>query len=280
MYNIISLVIILVSASIVVYIVAKKFSVLANVDVENIPAEKEALAKERIISHRLKRHFVKFSSRFLRMANTSGHLAKNFFTLLYNKLHQIKEEYTEKNTPSKKEGEESGAGGLVREAELLAREDKFEEAEKKLIEAISENSKNIQAFKMLADIYSKLKNFQEARQTFEHILKLQDSGDISALYQKAGDKPNGKKEAECERGKIYFELALTEKELGNLEAAAKTLKEALKIEPKNPRYLDTMIDISIILKDKVSALDAYEKLNEINPENGKLEEFKNQIREL
>ena len=41
MYNIIPLVLILISLSIIIVIVVKKFPALANLDVENIPKEKE-----------------------------------------------------------------------------------------------------------------------------------------------------------------------------------------------------------------------------------------------
>jgi hypothetical protein len=58
------------------------------------------------------------------------------------------------------------------------------------------------------------------------------------------------------------------------------MKKALKIEPNNPRYLDTMFRISIIIKDKVLAFEAYDRLSKVNPENQKLAEFKAQLAEL
>ena len=41
-----------------------------------------------------------------------------------------------------------------------------------------------------------------------------------------------------------------------------------------------MLEISIIVKDKALALDAYKKLFKTNPENNKIAEFKKQIDEL
>jgi hypothetical protein len=41
-----------------------------------------------------------------------------------------------------------------------------------------------------------------------------------------------------------------------------------------------MVEISIIIKDKAMALDAYQKLFKTNPNNNKIVEFKKQIDEL
>jgi hypothetical protein len=57
-------------------------------------------------------------------------------------------------------------------------------------------------------------------------------------------------------------------------------RKALEIEPNNPRYLDTILEISIIKKDKVLANETYKRLKEVNPENQKLAEIKEEIAEL
>jgi len=80
--------------------------------------------------------------------------------------------------------------------------------------------------------------------------------------------------------KNYFSLAEIQQSLNNYKEAMKNMKEALKIEPKNPKYLDAMFNLSIISKDKAEALDAYKALKNINPDNGKLGEMKEKIGEL
>ena len=50
MFNIIPLLLILLSFGVIIYIVVKKFSILANLDVDSIPAEREAKFKEKIIN--------------------------------------------------------------------------------------------------------------------------------------------------------------------------------------------------------------------------------------
>ncbi|MCG2695403.1 hypothetical protein L6248_00495 [Candidatus Parcubacteria bacterium] len=72
MYNIIPLIIILISLLVIIIVVSRKFSVLASLDLESIPAEKEARFKERIISSRLKRNFVRWGSKTIRFIRPVG----------------------------------------------------------------------------------------------------------------------------------------------------------------------------------------------------------------
>ncbi|MDD5032090.1 MAG: hypothetical protein PHR36_03530 [Patescibacteria group bacterium] len=262
MYNIIPLILILISLSVIIFIVVRKFSVLAGVDVENIPAEREARVKERIISSRLKRNIFKWSSRLTKIFIFLGEKGGIFSKWIYKKLHDLKESYgAEMILPIA--DKEKKIGELSVKAEEMIGEDNFKEAEKRLIEIIGLDSQNIEAFKSLGNLYFENKNYEDARQTFTHVLKL------------TKDSQNSE-----EIGETNFELSLVDRADGRLDEALGEIKEALKTAPNNPRYLDMMAEISIMKKDKVSALDAYGKLAKANPDNQKLKDFKKQIGEL
>ncbi|MBU0722495.1 hypothetical protein KKA93_03520 [Patescibacteria group bacterium] len=253
MYNIIPLLLILISLSVIIVIVSRKFSVLAALDVDSIPAEKEAKFKERIISNRLKRNIIKFWAKVSRVLTPLGQLASGYIKSKVRKLYQAKNIYQENYRVDSSETIDQ----LFFQAEELKKRDDLEAVEKKYIEIIGMDSKNLKAFKELARIYFDKKEFEEAKQTFEYILKLKE-GDED-IYD------------------IYFNLTEVYQAMGKFLDATRALKKALKIEPANPRYLDTMLEISIIIKDKALAIDTYEKLLKANPENNKLEEFKNKI---
>jgi len=258
MYNIIPFILILISLGVIVFIIVRKFPVLANIDVENIPEEKEARFKEKIISSRLKRNIMMWGSRITRIIIPAWRGAMNFFKWFYNKLHEFKESY--KNVPIAPENKvsEDNIVILLGEAKSLIKKDDFKKAEKKLIEVISLDTKNVEAFKALGSLYLERKNYDEARQTFKHILKISEEDD----------------------GGIYLNLAIINKEMGDIEKDFLNIEKALTKEPNNPRYLDTMLSISIIKKDKASAAKALETLQKTNPDNQKLTEFKKQIDEL
>lgn len=257
MYNIIPLILILLSFSVIIVIIVRKFPVLANLDVENIPKEKEAKFKEKIISGRLKRNIYQYSSKLKRFTTPISKTVNAFFKWAYNKLHELKDVYKNQEELPKEEVE-TKADELLIEAKELIREESMEEAEKILIEIINIDNKNIEAFKTLGELYYERKNFIEARETLQHVLRLEKE----------------------ESGEINFDLSLVYKEMGDIDEAVNSIKKALTIEPNNPRYLDTLFEISIINKDKAEALSAYNKLKKANPENQKLDEMKAQIDEM
>ncbi|MDD4901307.1 MAG: tetratricopeptide repeat protein [Patescibacteria group bacterium] len=287
MYNIIPLLLILISLSVIIVIVAGKFSVLANLDVANIPAEKEAKFKERIISNRLKRNFIKWSAKLGRFFQPVFFGLGNFFKSILSKLYQLKNDSSVKGAGRGANTKEI-IEQLFAQAEELKKHDDLAAAENKYIEIIGLESKNVKAFKELGRVYFEKKQYGEARETFEHVLKLkEDDEDIyENLAQIAKEKGN-LDEARDEylksininkqNAQTHYNLACVYQAMEKYADAVRSLKKALNIEPANPKYLDTMLEISIIIKDKASALDAYQKLSKANPENNKIAEFKKQI---
>ena len=66
-------------------------------------------------------------------------------------------------------------------------------------------------------------------------------------------------------------------ELGDKASAGQQFKAALELEPKNPKYLDLLIESGIKIGDKELAKEALRNLRDVNPENKKIKEFKNRI---
>jgi len=290
MYNIIPIILILISLTVIVAVIGRKFPALANLDVENIPAEKEAKFKERIISNRLKRNYLKVKNRVVKILGPAAKVADSFFKFIYKKLIELKDNY-------KREEIIAGMDVAFRVRELFEEAEAFEkkgelgEAEKSYIDIIGLDNTNITAFKALGKIYFAKKELEEAKQTFEYILKLKGDDDevyneLGHIAEERGDLDEAKVDYEkaidlnSQRSSVFLDLALVSRAANNMEEAVENMKKALRIEPNNPRYLDTMLQMSIMVKDRVLALDAYERLKETNPENQKLEEFKAKIDEL
>jgi tetratricopeptide (TPR) repeat protein len=262
MHNIVPLFFIFAGLTAIAVIIGRKFSALANLDVDSIPEEKEARFKEQIAGKRIKKFLFgwggKAGGRFKRLYNRSGGvLAKTT-----DRLEQLKKEYAKEVENEKRSEEERVVDAFQRLEKLDPKED-FDKYESNLIEIIGLDSKNIQAFEWLADLYFDNKRYKEAEQTYEHLLKLLETS-----------------EDDNKRAEIYFDLALVAKEKNKTAKALKNTQKALKMTPNNPRFLDTMIEISIINKDKTLAKSAYDKLAEVNPENRKLEEWKEKIKEM
>ncbi len=286
MFNIIPIGLILICLCVIIAVIIRKFPVLANLDIDTMQTEKEAKFKERIISNRMKRGAIKWKSRLVGIFGPAGKGLSDYLGKLYSKLQSLKEIETRREE-ARVEDIPVKIDSLFAEADNFVKNEEWGLAENKYIEIISLDAKNYKAFKMLGRVLMDKKNFEEAIQTFAHALKLQEDYH-SDLPEQAAD-PVDRSMAESreaavdpdhERASLLYNMALAHKAGENYEQCSLSLKKALRLEPKNPRYLDTMIEVSIINKDKVPALDAYEKLTEANPDNNKLAEFKMQIDEL
>lgn len=146
---------------------------------------------------------------------------------------------------------------LVAEAENLMEESRYDAAEKKLIEVVSHDPKNVPAYERLGRLYFMNKDYAGARETFAFLLRLspKDASVCASLGEVA--------EAE-----------------GKRDEALRYYKEALDISPNNPKYLDFYIDAAIVSEDVHEATSALERLREANPENQKITDFEERIEEL
>jgi tetratricopeptide (TPR) repeat protein len=278
MFNLIPIILILASLSVIIVIIVRKFPVLANLDLEEVQAEREINFKEQIISNRLKRGYFKYQSRIVGIIKPIGFGISNFFQWFYNKLIDFRDNYNNKEDDSV--APEERVNILFSQTEEQIKNEEYDKAEKTLIEIIGLDSKNIKAFKELGQVYYTRKDFNEAKQTYLHALKLLENGTSQVTSALNGVQEDGNNEINSDIASIYFNITLINKAMEDFLEALKNINNALKIEPNNPRYLDTKLEISIINKDRVSALDAFEKLVEVNPENQKLDELKTMVDEL
>ncbi|MCK4539965.1 hypothetical protein KAU09_02310 [Candidatus Parcubacteria bacterium] len=282
MYNIIPLVLILISLGVIIVIVVRKFSVLANLDVDSIQSEREAKFKERIISNRLKRNYFKYYAKVTRALKPVGQATRGFFHSLFKKLLEYKEDYQEQKQAEALD--ENIQEKLFSEIDELIEKDELDKIEAKYIKIISLDSKNIKAFRGLGRLYFERKDFNEAKQTMEHAIRLleRDYNVYEPLRNEDLNEEERVKKDDISRNLSgsYFDLALVYKQQEKYAEAIISTDKALAIEANNPRFLDAKLEISIMNKDKDLAWETFEKLKAANPENQKLEELAKQIDEL
>jgi len=264
MSNIFPVSLIVISVIIILMIVIRKFPQLAILDVENMPQEKAERIKERLIKNRLERDLSRWNSKF---SEVWKFLSKrfNFLFSWLTKLRAEREKYRDikQSAQITKEEKIELLLGQARELAKTGETDDLNEAETKLIEVASLDKKCLPAFSELGNVYDRMKKYPEARQTYLYCLRLLEFKD---------DK---KEEAE-----INYQLSQVNKELGGLDESLNNVIESLKIEPNNPRFLDAMLDLCVLRKDKALAEETLKRLNEVNPENQKLADWREKINNL
>ena len=267
-FTIIAWILVIISLAVILYIVIRKFPALAILNVENIPGEKEAKFKEKIIRQRVERDFHSLGANLDRCRRYFGGLISRLLKRPYQRLLKVRDELHRQKKLSFTEKRERIAALFLQAKNALASDD-YEAAEKNLIEIIRLDAKRPAAFLQLGEVYRLRKNFNDAKETLEHTLKL------AQQLRKDPEMLEGIIVAE-----IHFSLAGVCQELGLNDEALEYIRQALDAEPNNPRYLDLILDLSIMRKDKKLALESWEKLAAVNPENNKLPEWRAKIEAL
>jgi len=268
----IGIAIVILSLSVAGIIVGRKFGLLANIDVDQVASERARVLKQQIIADRLRRRLSKWSFLIIRLVKPVSRLLRNGFDWFYDALNAMQRNQANREATLNQEIDKR-IEVLLSEAEELVSNDRLEAAEKKYIEIIGLNPHNFSAFRDLGDVYYRKQSFDEAKQTLEHALQLRRRDTVV----EEGAELNQK---DIETAQVHYLLSLVYEETGELAKSITALKRALKIEQNSPRYLDRLIEVSIIKKDKITALDALGKLEAANPENQKLEQFRSRIGEL
>lgn len=285
-YDIVPFLIIIVSLIIIFFIIAKKFSLLSQIDIENLPAEQQARVKEKIVVERIKRRLINLKEgKIFQILKSIFFFGQSKIKKGFEKLLTIEKKLKEKEksqAPDQDIVKREIASFLV-EAEELKRMNQIDEAEKRYIQVVKLDNKNKEAYQGLAEIYYEKKEYEQAKEIYKHLLKLNKQDEsLYALLGRVSIAQGNFLQAEKnylkslkiqERSATYIDLAFCYKAMEKFLEAQETLKKSLELDPNNPRLLDLLIEISIILKDKNLAKHYWQRLAEVNPENQKLPEL-------
>jgi len=262
------LIIIILAAIPVLFIIIRKFSVLSVLSIDSIPGEKEASFKKELIKKKVDRDLFKIVNVFISLGNSIKRKGKSSLSIFEGNLRKLKSFYLKKKVFSlEKKGQI--IKDLFKEVGSAEKEDDDALTEAKLLEIINLDEKNAEAFFALGHFYFEADKFNEAIQTFSHVLKL--------LIR---EKKESGRTGDISISEVYFSLAEVAKEMERTDNALEYIAEALDLEPNNPRFLDLALNLSVIKKDKKLAENYYYKMSEINPENKKLITWENEIEAL
>lgn len=292
----IPLAVIVICFAVIIFVIARKLPQTANLDVENLQEEMELKKKEEIIAKRVEEEGRKLKAgwvrRFAPVKKIWGKLQLKFRIyvgkverLWYHEESLKKKEKAGRMAPREKKQE---IDFLLQSGEESLKAGDLEKAEDYFISAIKLDVKSSPAYRGLADTYLAKNSLEEAVQTYLFLLQLCPHDD--AVMAKLAEIFEGKND--LEKAIEYYQKAVLENDslsprfyhLSELllkikqpETAKEAIVQAVELEPKNPKYLDLMIEIAIICGDKPLAERGYDELRLVNPENQKLVEIKERI---
>jgi len=265
----------IIALAIVLFIIFHKMPLLANIDVYNLPAEQAAAKKQEIINDRIRRQLAKHSWWWRNIVASLYTKIKEFFWRGYAKLNRLHRQQVKTKLQSRGLNRERAKELLVDAEEALS-QGRFSEAEHLALEALELDQSQIDSFAFLANVYNEEKKYKEAQEVWHYIVKrLTQKYRAEELRRHPEAKNTKQKLAE-----YHYLLGQSYYRSDELERADHYLRQALKLAPKNPRYLDTMLAVSIMRKDRVTAVTVFDTLSAVDPGNGHLPDYLEQIRQL
>ncbi len=299
MFEILPLIIILLALAAIIFIVVRKFPQLSNLDVENLNEERESRKKKEMIEKRVEEQSKKLKEKLIKIFRPVRKIWGKLqlkFRIYFGKVerlwhHEQTAKIKEEIKDLSKEEKESKLKNIIQEANQYLVAGNLDKAEELFISAIKINVKSAPAYRGLADTYLAKGSLEEAMQTYRFLLQLdpEDDGAMVKLAEIAESQGDMEEAIQHYQNAVlvndslaprFYHLAELLIKIKQPETAKEAIVQAVELEPKNPKYLDLLLETAIICGDKDLAKNGYNELRLVNPENQKLEDFKNRISKL
>jgi len=295
MFSILALIIILLSLSAIAVVVFRRFSQLSNLDIDNLPQEKVLRRKKQIISDRVEKRSADLGSKIIKFIKPLNKYWANTqlrFRVYVGKIQGLwqHEQVLKKKKVTQEQVEDQGERlkRLVQEGEERLMSNEPEEAENNFIAAISIDHKSASAYRGLGDAYLAKNEIEEARQTYRFLTRLEPDDDAVLVKLAEIAENQGDLEEAIEHyqkavlindsfSPRFYHLAELLLKVEQKDVAKESIIQAVELEPQNPKYLDLLIETAIICDDKELAETGLEKLRMVNPDNQKLDGFKDRV---
>ena len=247
--------IIIISGGVLIYFFWQKKDKLAQLDLEAMKNHRQKNVKKSIVEKRMERKYLVVLEKVKPAVKKAIAPIKKYFYELYRKILNLEKKYKEEDqkqpeTLEEKEKVRQNLTELITQGNELLEKQDLAEAEKKYIEVLSVEKQNIDAYKGLAKIYLKKKDYTHAGETMEFIATMNPKDEV--VWRDLGD--------------LY-------KLQDDLETALKYYKKAMSLAPSNPKNIDLVVETALDVKDESVASNGIDKLKEVNPDNKKLEEY-------
>lgn len=280
-------------------IIFRKFPQLANLDLESLPQEQLAKKKREMFGRRVKAEHSRLITNFIGITKPLGKVWGRLqlkFRIYVGKIERLlhheqraKSRAVLAQMPS--EAIDVKLANLSSEGEQNLERGNLEKAEELFIAAIKMDPKFAPAYRGLGDTYLAKGALNEAEETYQFLMQLSPKDDaamvkISELLEKKGkieEAINYLQQAVIVNDSLssrFFHLTELLLRVNEPSVAKEAIVQAVELEPKNPKYLDLLIETGILCGDKDLAESGLSELRLVNPQNQKLESFQSRINSL
>ncbi|MDO8571448.1 MAG: hypothetical protein Q7R79_02115 [bacterium] len=277
--SIISFLILIGSLAIIIKIIAGRWSALVALDVDMLPSERDARTKKKIVSERLRRHMISLKLKIGMASSPMVEALGKKFDFLIMRVQNLQEaRYQKKITQAQTKAisnDLTPVEKLLTEADDYYEKGELEKAERRYIDAIAIDVKNLKPYKGLAALYLAEREWDQAREVLEYLcVQLREL--IATPTEDSGEQAS----FSVRLAENLEQLAQTYLHLDRHDDARSSLESALDLQPQNPKFLDATLELYIILGKQKEARGVLKRLKEANPDNQKLEDFASRVKAL
>jgi len=253
------LIVLIIAIAVIVFLGLRHLNEVAAVDVSTDPKRAKRDQKMNMYVKRISRLGDEKTKTAKSAAGSVSRGLKKSVKGLYKRAQALERHYKrlQKETQQGVAGTREVRETLRKEAEDLIDKGSFAAAEQRLIELLSLDQKNSDVYEILGNLYMKMRQWDQARQTFQyaHALVPDDASIVTSLG----------------------ELAMRD---GQTKEAVAFFNTAVDLKPNNPKYLDFLIESSILADDRKLAIKGLKLLKVANEDNKKIPEFEERVHSM
>ena len=182
MFLILAIIVLLISLVLLGQIFYRRFSDIKNLDINSLPDLKQAEAKIKLLETKFFRQKKKVDSQLSKYLSPTRNLLRDRLSGIKTAILALEKKYSGSGDKAKEVPVVLTAEEAIKEAEKLINQEEYALAEKKMIDLISQETKNVRAYELLAEIYFQNKNYDQAEEVLKYLIK------VTSLKHMRGDK--------------------------------------------------------------------------------------------
>jgi len=279
------------------YIIFTKFPLLVNLNVDSLQTERETQKKRELMNRRILAEGAALQKRFayifvpFKKIWCQLQLRFRIYVGKIERLWHHEQRQKSLKKPERSETVHEKLLTLLKDADLAFSQNNLSRSEELYISAIKLDPKSASAYRGLADTYLAKGSIEEAKETYEFLLRLTPDDDavmvkIAEIAEERGDIETAIAQYQLAvvvndaLSPRFYHLAELLLRIEQPQVAKEAILAAVDLEPKNPKYLDLLIETVILCGDKPVAKRAFEELRLVNPDNQKLPLFAEKIAQM
>jgi tetratricopeptide (TPR) repeat protein len=279
-----------ISFVVLAFVIGRHWKEIRLLDPDSIREERVRKKRDEIVAQRFDRIKSGFLTPIISSARSASVRGKIAFHGAYIKLLNLDRFYRQTKNPQVEipRSDAERLKAMIEEARSLTRDLKFADAERKYLEVLGLDKRNIEAYKGLAAIYLKQKMLPQAKETFEFLLRTTDADDacyagLAEIAEEEGDASLAEKmyrkaaEMSPKCANRHADLATFYLERNETEKAWTFARRATELEPKSIKYLELCIEAAIRNGEKSEAVNRFDRFRMRSEDRQKIQSLKDRI---